>query len=134
MNQEIAKNHSLKITSSFNNNLCYKQERKLNHKKFLIQGFASKYINVTVCVCTMYIVQVVVFNVNKIKFSPEFMATYASSPLNISMTVIVNNTLIKKKIKISSYIREFRVEQLQSHTVYEEGFLIYEEMRKYFPI
>ncbi len=48
------------------------------------------------------------------------MATYASNPLNISMTVIVNNTLIKKKIKFSSHIRKFKVEQLQSHTVYEE--------------
>ncbi len=37
-------------------------------------------------------------------------------------------TLIKKKIKFSSYIRKFRVYQLQSHK-YEElrkGFLIYE--------
>ncbi len=30
-------------------------------------------------------------------------------------------TLIKKKIKFSSYIWKFRLEQLQSHTVYEEG-------------
>ncbi len=37
-------------------------------------------------------------------------------------------TLIKKKIKFSSYIRKFRVEQLQ-----RKGFLIHEEMRKYFP-
>ncbi len=29
-------------------------------------------------------------------------------------------TLIKKKIRFSSYIRNFRVKQLQSHTVYEE--------------
>ncbi len=41
----------------------------------------------------------------------------------------------KKKIKYSSYIRIFRVEQLQSHIQYmRKGFLIYEEMRKYFPI
>ncbi len=38
----------------------------------------------------------------------------------------------KKKMKFSSYIRKFRVEQLQSHM--RMGFLIYEEMRKYFPI
>jgi hypothetical protein len=29
--------------------------------------------------------------------------------------VIVNATLIKKKIKFSSYLGKFRVEQLQSH-------------------
>ncbi len=36
-------------------------------------------------------------------------------------------TLIEKKIKFSSYIRKFRVEQLQLQ------FLKFEEMRKYFP-
>ncbi len=41
--------------------------------------------------------------------------------------------LIKKKIKFSSYIRKFRVEQLQSHICMWKGILIYEEMRKYFP-
>jgi hypothetical protein len=35
-------------------------------------------------------------------------------------------TLIKNKIKFSSYIRKFRVEQLQSH-IMRKGFLIYEE-------
>jgi hypothetical protein len=40
--------------------------------------------------------------------------------------------LRKKENKFSSYIRKFRVEQLQSHM--RKGFLIYEEMRKYFPI
>jgi hypothetical protein len=43
-----------------------------------------------------------------------------------------STALIKKKSKFSSYIRKFRVEQLQSHK--RKGFLIYEEMRKYFPI
>ncbi len=43
-------------------------------------------------------------------------------------------TLIKNKIKFSSYIGKFRVEQLQSHIYVRKGFLIYEEMRKYFPI
>jgi hypothetical protein len=43
-------------------------------------------------------------------------------------------TLIKKKIKFSSYLRKFRVEQLQSHICMRKGFLICEEMRKYFPI
>jgi hypothetical protein len=38
---------------------------------------------------------------------------------------ISNGTLIKKKIQFFSYIRKFRVEQLK---------VIYEEMRKYFPI
>ena len=38
----------------------------------------------------------------------------------------------KKKIKFSSYIRKFRVEQLQSYM--RKGFLIYEQMRKYFPV
>jgi hypothetical protein len=42
--------------------------------------------------------------------------------------------LINKKIKFSSYTRKFRVEQLQSHIYLRKGFLIYEEMRKYFPI
>ncbi len=37
-------------------------------------------------------------------------------------------TLIKKKIKFPSYMRKFRVEQLQ-----RKGFLIHEEMRRYFP-
>jgi hypothetical protein len=44
------------------------------------------------------------------------------------------NTLIKKKIKFSSYIRKFRVEQLQSHIRGRKGLVIYEEKRKYFPI
>ncbi len=44
----------------------------------------------------------------------------------------VANTLYndKKENQIFSYIRKFRVEQLQIH----KGFLIYEEMRRYFPI
>jgi hypothetical protein len=41
-------------------------------------------------------------------------------------------TLIEKKIKFSSYIRKFRVAQLQSH-ISRKGFLKFEEMRKYFP-
>ncbi len=46
---------------------------------------------------------------------------------------ILQATLIKKKVKLSSYIyRKFRLEQLQSYMM--KGFLIYEEMRKYFPI
>ncbi len=36
-------------------------------------------------------------------------------------------------MKFSSYIRKFRVEQLQSH-IWDKGFLIYEEILKYFPI
>jgi hypothetical protein len=47
------------------------------------------------------------------------------------------STLIKKKIKCSSSIRKFRMEQLPSHTVYEEGLpnmYIYEEMRIYLTI
>ncbi len=40
------------------------------------------------------------------------------------------DALIKKKIKFSSYIRKFGMEQLHMR----EGFLIYEEMRKYFAI
>jgi hypothetical protein len=40
--------------------------------------------------------------------------------------------LIKKKIKFSSYIRKFRIKQLQSYM--KKGFLIYEEMRKYLTI
>ncbi len=43
-------------------------------------------------------------------------------------------TLIKKKIKVFSYIRKFRVDQLQNHIYMRKGFPIYEEMRKYFPI
>jgi hypothetical protein len=43
-------------------------------------------------------------------------------------------TLIKKKIKFSSYVRNIRVEQLQTHTYMRKGFLIYEEMQKYFLI
>jgi hypothetical protein len=35
-------------------------------------------------------------------------------PKNIE-NIPVHTTLIKKKIKFSSYIRKFRVEQLQSH-------------------
>ncbi len=38
------------------------------------------------------------------------------------------------KIKFSTYIGKFRVQQLQSHTYMRKGFLIYEEMRKYFPM
>ncbi len=43
--------------------------------------------------------------------------------------------LIKKKIRFSSYIRNFRMEQLQSHIWgLRQGFLIYEEMGKYLTI
>ncbi len=38
----------------------------------------------------------------------------------------------KKKIKFSSFISKFRVEQLQTYM--RKGFLRYEEIRKYFPI
>jgi hypothetical protein len=44
-----------------------------------------------------------------------------------------NHALIKKKIKFSSYIRKFRVGQLRPQSA-KKGFLIYEEMRKYFPM
>jgi hypothetical protein len=44
------------------------------------------------------------------------------------------HALIKKKIKFSSYLGKFRVEQLQSHIRMRKGFLIYEEMGKYFPL
>jgi hypothetical protein len=40
------------------------------------------------------------------------------------------STLIKKKIKFSSYKRKFGV----AKTYMRKGFLIYEKMRKYFPI
>ncbi len=40
----------------------------------------------------------------------------------------------KKEKQFSSYLRKFRVEQLQSHIWLRKGFLIYEEMRTYFPI
>jgi hypothetical protein len=45
-----------------------------------------------------------------------------------------HNYTDKKENKFSSYIRKFRVEQLQSRSYMRKGFLIYEEMRKYFPI
>ncbi len=48
--------------------------------------------------------------------------------------VEIGSTRIKKKIKFSSYIRKFRVEQLQSHAYMRKSFLIYEEIQKYFPI
>jgi hypothetical protein len=44
------------------------------------------------------------------------------------------DTLIKKKTKFSSYRRQFIWDRLQSHTYMRKGFLIYEEMRKIFPI
>jgi hypothetical protein len=44
------------------------------------------------------------------------------------------STLIKKKRRFFSYIRKFRMEQLQSHICMRKGFLIYEEKRKYLPI
>jgi hypothetical protein len=40
----------------------------------------------------------------------------------------------KKKRKFSSYIRQFRMEQLQSHIPMRKGFLICEEMRKYLTV
>ncbi len=40
----------------------------------------------------------------------------------------------KKKISFSSYIRKFRVEHAVAKSFMKKGFLIYEEMRKYFPI
>jgi hypothetical protein len=47
---------------------------------------------------------------------------------------IKGGALIQNKIKFSSYIRKFGVEQLQSHTVYEDGCPVYEEMREHFVI
>jgi hypothetical protein len=44
-----------------------------------------------------------------------------------------NHALIKKKVKFSSFIRKFRVGQLRTQSA-KKGVLIYEEMRKYFPI
>jgi hypothetical protein len=44
------------------------------------------------------------------------------------------NALIKKKITFSSYIREFRVEQLQRHTYMTNGLLIYGEIFVHFLI
>ena len=41
-------------------------------------------------------------------------------------------TLIKKKTKFPSYIGKFRWDRVQSYM--RKGFLIYEEMRKFFPI
>ncbi len=43
-------------------------------------------------------------------------------------------TLIKRKIKFSSYIRKFRVERLQIIWCMRKGFLIFEEMHKYLVI
>jgi hypothetical protein len=42
--------------------------------------------------------------------------------------------LIKKKTKLSSYVRKFRCMGSGEKVIYEEGFLIYEENRKFFPI
>ncbi len=47
--------------------------------------------------------------------------------------MIETDTLIKKKIKFSSYIRKFRGGAVEKSYL-KKGFLIYEEMRKYFPI
>ncbi len=55
------------------------------------------------------------------------------SRLCIGFLALVQLVLIKKKNKFSSYIRKFRVEQLQSY-IYEEGLPNYEEMRKYLTI
>ncbi len=43
------------------------------------------------------------------------------------------STLMKKIIKFSSYIRKFRSEAV-AKSYMRKGFLIYEKMRKYFPI
>jgi hypothetical protein len=48
--------------------------------------------------------------------------------------VSTNAALIKKKIKLSSYISKFRWERWPSHRYMRKGFLIYEEMRKYLVI
>jgi hypothetical protein len=55
---------------------------------------------------------------------------------SFSSTEFIAGYIEKKKIKFSSYIRIFRVEQLQcvAKSYMRKGFLIYEEMRKYFPI
>jgi hypothetical protein len=46
--------------------------------------------------------------------------------------VLQLGTLIKKKIKFSSYIREIQNGAV-AKSYMRKGFLIYEEMRKYFP-
>jgi len=43
-----------------------------------------------------------------------------------------NHALIKNKTKFSLYIRKFRWDRVQSYM--RKGFLIYEEMREFFPI
>jgi uncharacterized protein YjbI with pentapeptide repeats len=48
--------------------------------------------------------------------------------------IMRNCTLIKKKIKFSSYIRIFRVEQLQRHIFMTNGLLIYGEIFTHFLI
>jgi hypothetical protein len=45
-----------------------------------------------------------------------------------------SGTLIKKKIKFSSYIRKFRMKQLQSHICMTNGLLIYGEIFGHFLI
>jgi hypothetical protein len=45
--------------------------------------------------------------------------------------VEIQYTLIKKKTKFSSYIRKFRWDQ-GAKSYMRKGFLIYEEMHKYF--
>jgi hypothetical protein len=44
------------------------------------------------------------------------------------------HTLLKKKIKFSSYIRRFRQTGAVAKSYMRKGFLIYEEMRKYLVI
>jgi hypothetical protein len=48
-------------------------------------------------------------------------------------TPVAEDTLIKKKIKFSSYIRKFRSGAV-AKSYMRKGFLIYEEMHKYFSI
>ena len=51
---------------------------------------------------------------------------------NVKMGIRPIDTPIKKKIKFSSYFKEIQIGTVAKPNV-RKGFLIYEEMRKYFP-
>ncbi len=65
-------------------------------------------------------------------------SVYSSIPFNrdwIDRTIGNYYTLIKKKIKFSSYLRKFRMEQVPSHITYmTNGLLIYGEIFLHFLI
>ncbi len=67
-------------------------------------------------------------------YNPFFCYCMSDCPHCVNPATSLPRALIKKETKFSSYIRKFRWDRVQSHTVLymRKSFLIYEETHKFF--